>query len=215
MLPAASAATFSTPALSTTRAIRASNGLRSRCGLPVVAQNVLAIAAAAFATTPALTPPIAPVITTSEWWGRCCFGLAARTGAAPAAALFRPGNGLVYNPVAGTIAVIAIAASTAMFTIMAATPAAMLAIPFMAATRPIAAMMIAHMIAGTTIVEDVIAITRIPVAVIPATTEADVIEAVAAIAGIIAVKRGIGIAIILVIGIAIVIIAKSHIVDAA
>jgi hypothetical protein len=93
--------------------------------------------------------------------------------------------------------------------------AAMLAIPFMPATGPIATMMIAHMVAMSPVVEDVIAVARIPEAVIPATTKAYIVETIAAVAGVIAVKWRKRIAVIAIIGIAIIIIANAQIIDAA
>jgi hypothetical protein len=94
-----------------------------------------------------------------------------------------------------------------------AAPTVIFTIPLIAALAPIAAVMIAHIVATAIIVEQVIAIARIPVAVIPATAEAYVIKAIAAVAIIIAVIGAVRVAVI--IAVAIVIIAQTHIVHAA
>jgi hypothetical protein len=91
---------------------------------------------------------------------------------------------------------------------------AIVAIPALATVTPIAAMVIAHVETATIIVEHIIAVARIPIAVIPATTEAYVVKAIAVVAVIIAVERGIWIAVIVIVTIAIAGIAKACVINA-
>jgi hypothetical protein len=128
---------------------------------------------------------------------------------AAAAMLFGPANGLIGH--AMTVTAIAIAPPT-----MMATPATIIIlIPTMTQTTPVAAMMIAHIVPTAIIIEHIIAMAGIIIIIIPAAAKAYIVKAIAAVAGIIAVKRGVRIAIILVIGIAIIIIAKAQIINAA
>jgi hypothetical protein len=94
-------------------------------------------------------------------------------------------------------------ATTAMVTITPTTtaavmvPTAMFAVPTLAAVTPIMAVMIAHREAPTIIIKDIIAVARIVIILVPAAAKTDVVKAISTVAGIIAVPRGIGIAIII------------------
>ena len=166
---------------------------------PVAPPFPAAIASASIAATIAL-PDVGITIAN-------CIGIAvARTAFFNAATiLFRPADCAIGAAIALTPAVIAPAA------IMPVASTIMFAIPFVAAPRPITAMVVVHGIAPATAIEDVEAIAGIPVILIPAATIAYVVETAAIVAVIITVEGAVRIAAIavIVISIAIVIIAKA------
>jgi hypothetical protein len=105
------------------------------------------------------------------------------------------------------------AVAIAVIAIATAIPATVITVPALALLSPMPAVIVAHRVTVTVIIEHIIAVARVPVAVIPAAAKADIVKAVAAIAGIIAIPRRIRVAII----IAIIIVAqpKPRIIDAA
>jgi hypothetical protein len=211
LLPAAS-----TPAFTATITRRADCGLWcSASRLIIAAQHIGPVTATALTIAAPFAPSIAPIVIAGQGRRRCRFGFTASTLTATATAAFGPGYRLINGAITPAIIMAIAMPAATVITIMPAPAAAMLTIPFMPTSGPIAAMMIAHIVAVPAIIEDIIAIARIPVAIIPATAEAYIIETIAAVAGIIAIERRIRIAIILVIGIAIIIIAKAHIIDTA
>ena len=93
-------------------------------------------------------------------------------------------------------------------------PPAIFAIPIMAAFAPIAPVMVAHGISSAYIIEQIETVARIPEAVIPAATIADIVKTLAIIALIIIIISAIGITIIAVVIIAIVIIVVAGVTQA-
>lgn len=91
---------------------------------------------------------------------------------------------------------------------------AVFAVPVMPLLAPIASMMVAHCMAPSVIVEEIIAVAWIPVTVMPATAKTDIVKATAVVAVIVAVITAIGVASVIVI-IAVAGIAETDVVDAA
>jgi hypothetical protein len=78
-----------------------------------------------------------------------------------------------------------------------------LPIPAMAAVAPIAAVMVVHGMAISATIKDIITVSRIPIILIPAAAKTDIVKAIAAVAGIIAVERRVGVAVIIAIIVAV------------
>lgn len=110
--------------------------------------------------------------------------------------------------------IIGIAASTTTMAPVAIMPPTIFAIIVMPLFAPIPAVMVAHWMPPSVIIEKIIAVARIPITVIPATAIAYVVETAAIVAVIINVVTAIGVAAIIVV-ITVAGIAQTDVVNAA